>query len=60
MAGCINNKAGTQYTCMDKSLEQVPGSGANTDGYVFHPVKAYCGHYIPCSDKEVTCVVCTK
>ena len=60
MAGCHSNKAATQYTCMDKSLEQVPGSGANTDGYEFHPVEAYCDHYIPCSDKEVTCVVCTK
>ena len=60
MAGHHGHKAATQYTCVDKSLEQIPGSGANTDGYLFYTVEAYCGHYIPCSAKEVTCVVCTK
>ena len=60
MAGHYGHKAATQYTCVDKNLEQIPGSGANTNGYLFHTVEAYCGHHIPCSDKEVTCVVCTK
>ena len=60
MAGRRSHKAGTQYTCVDKSLEQIPGSGAIAHGYLFYTVEAYCGHYIPCSDKEVTCVVCTK
>ena len=60
MAGHHANKAATQYTCMDKSLEQIPGSGANTNGYSFFTVEAYCNHHIPCSDKELTCVVCTK
>ena len=60
MAGRHNHKAATQHTCVDKSLEQIRGSGADTDGYLFYTVEAYCGHYIPCSDKEVTCVVCTK
>ena len=60
MAGRITHKAATQYTCVDKSLEQIPGSGADTNGYLIYTVEAYCGHHIPCSDKEVTCVVCTK
>ena len=60
MAGYYSHKAATQYTCVDKSLEQIPGSGANTNGYLFHTVEAKCGHHIPCSDKEITCVVCTK
>ena len=60
MAGLHTLKAATQYTCMDKSLEQVPGSGSNTNGKLFFTVKAQCNHFIPCSDKELTCVVCTK
>ena len=60
MAGVNGHKAATQYTCVDKSLEQIPGSGGNTDGRLFYTVEAKCGHFIPCSDKELTCVVCTK
>ena len=60
MSGGYGNAAATQYTCVDKSLEQIPGSGANTFSYLFMPVEAYCDYRIPCSDKEVTCVVCTK
>ncbi|XP_065906808.1 short-chain collagen C4-like [Dysidea avara] len=60
MAGHYSHKAATQYTCVDKSLSQIPGSGGDTNGYLFFTVEAYCGHFIPCSDKELTCVVCTK
>ena len=60
MAGHQNQKAATQYICVDKSLEQIPGSATDTNGYLIYTVEAHCGHYIPCSDKEVTCVVCTK
>ena len=60
MAGKDDQKGATQFTCMDKSLEQVPGSGADTNGYLFYTVEAHCNHFIPCSDKELTCVVCTK
>jgi len=60
MAGRHNHKAATQFTCVDKSVSQIPGSGANTEGYLFYTVEAYCGHFLPCSDKELTCVVCTK
>ena len=60
MAGYYNQKGATQHTCIDESVEQISRSGVNTNGYLFHTVEAYCGHHIPCSDKELTCVVCTK
>ena len=59
MAGHHLQKAATQYTCVDKSLEQIPGSGTSTNGYRLYTVEAYC-NFIPCSYKELTCVVCTK
>ena len=60
MAGEHDFKAATQYTCVDKSLEQIPGSDANDDGYHLFTVEAYCHPGIACSGREVTCVVCTK
>ena len=33
MAGHHSHKGGTQFTCIDKSLEQVPGSGKSGIGY---------------------------
>jgi len=57
MAGC--HKAATKFTCVDKSLEQIPGSGANENGYLLYTVEVQC-HYIPCNEKELTCVKCTK
>jgi len=60
MAGHAGHKAGTMYTCMDKSFEQIGGSGADTNGRLFYTVEAYCNHFIPCSDQELTCAVCTK
>ena len=59
MAGRHTHKAATQFTCIDESLEQIPGSGRDTNGYLFYTTEAHCGHFIPCSDKELTCVVCT-
>ena len=60
MAGRHIHKASTQHVCMDKSLEQIPGSAADTNGYLFSTIEALCGHFIPCSDKELTCAMCTK
>ena len=60
MAGNLAFKAATKYTCVDETLEQIPGTATDTNGYLFYPVEAVCGQFIPCSDKEVTCVVCTK
>ena len=57
-----NHNTGT-YECVDKDAESVPGSGANTDGGVFHHVEASCNG-LPCppyvAEKELTCAVCTK
>ena len=60
MAGAHDHKAATQYTCVDEKVEQIPRSGTSTDGRRFYTVEAQCGHQIPCGNKEVTCVVCTK
>ena len=63
MAGHYNNKAATQFTCVDKSVEQIPGSGANSNGYRFYTVEANAdcgGNFLPCSSAELTCVICTK
>ena len=60
MAGRYSNKAATQFTCMDESLELIPGSGSDGGGYLFYTVEANqdCG-IIPCNEKELTCVVCS-
>ena len=42
MAGYHGHKAATQYTCIDDSLEQILGSGANVPGKLFYTIK--CGH----------------
>ena len=63
MAGKHDHKAATQFTCVDESLEQIPGSGGNTNGYRFYTVEANAdcgGNFLPCSSTELTCVVCTK
>ena len=60
MAGHYGNSAATQFTCIDKGLEQIPGSGTDTSGYLFYTAETQCDQHIPCSDKELTCVVCTK
>ena len=63
MAGAHNSKAATQFTCVDESVEQIPGSGGNTNGYQFYTVEANAdcgGNFLPCSPSELTCVACTK
>ena len=60
MAGYYSSSAATQFTCIDKGLEQIAGSGADTGGYLFYTAETQCNQHIPCSDKELTCVVCTK
>ena len=49
----------SMYNCVDKSLEQVHGSGGNQRGHEIFTVYVPCGYHIPCSSTEVTCVVCT-
>ena len=54
----------TMFECVDISPQSVPGSIANTDGALFYHTEVKCNHGIPCppydTQKEVTCVVCTK
>ena len=60
MAGYYGNKAATQFTCVDESLELIPGSGSDGGGYLFYTVEANLNcDIIPCNEKELTCVVCT-
>ena len=51
------------FECVDQSPQSVPGSIANTDGILFFHTEVKCNG-IPCppydTQKEVTCVVCTK
>ena len=51
------------FECVDQSPESIPGSIPNTDGALFFPTEVKCnGILCPPYDtqKEVTCVVCTK
>ena len=59
MAGYYSQEGSTMYNCIDKSLEQIPGSGSNQNPHVLYTVYAVCGHYFPCSSTEMTCVVCS-
>ena len=54
-----NYEGSSMYNCVDKSLEQIPGSGGNQHGHEIRTVYTVCGNYFPCSSTEVTCVVCT-
>ena len=60
MAGHYNHKASSQFTCVDESFQQILGSATFNGGYLFYTVEAYCNHFIPCSENELTCAVCTK
>ena len=54
----------TMFECVDHSPQTVPGSSANTDGALFYHTEVKCNYGLPCppynTQKEVTCVVCTK
>ena len=54
----------TMFECVDESPQSVPGSAANTNGVLFYHTEVKCNYGIPCppydTQKEVTCVVCTK
>ena len=53
----------TMFECVDKDLDSIPGSAANTNGALFYHVEAHCNG-MPCPpydpEKELNCVVCTK
>ena len=50
--------------CVDRNPESVPDSGDNKTGGVFFQVEVECNYGLKCppyySEKEVTCVVCTR
>ena len=54
----------TMFECVYRNPQSMPGSTADRDGTVFYHVEVKCNHGIPCppydTQKEVTCVVCTK
>ena len=53
----------TMFECVDRYPQSIPGSRSNTNGALFYHTEVKCNG-IPCSpydsQKEVTCVVCTK
>ena len=60
MTGGHNYEGSTMYDCIDKSLEQIPGSGSNQNQiYYTQFMQCVHGHYFPCSSIEMTCVVCS-
>ena len=52
------------FECVDQNPQSVPGSIAGTNGALFYHTQVKCSRGIPCppydTQKEVTCVVCTK
>ena len=60
-----NGNGATTFECVDVKYETIPGSATNTDGGVFYNVEARCDNRgLDCppynSEKELTCVVCTR
>ena len=53
----------TMFECVDQSPQSIPGSVTDTEGALFYHTEVKCNG-IPCppfdTQKEVTCVVCTK
>ena len=54
--------AGTEFICVDTSLESRPGSGDNHDGKLLYYTGAVCGS-LPCQpyaqDRTIVCAVCS-
>ena len=59
-----NDHNRSTFECVDHSPQSVPGSATNTNGALFYHVEVKCSTGIACqpydTQKEVTCVVCTK
>ena len=62
MANMVGHRR-TTFECVDHSPQSIPGSTADTDGALFFHTEVKCNG-ISCppyhTQKEVTCVVCTK
>ena len=63
MAGYYDHVAATDYHCIDKDPEDIPGGTANLNGKVLYFVEAACGSLL-CppyvNGREFPCVVCSK
>ena len=63
MTAYHNHGHPTDFICVDKDPEHVPGSHADKNGALLYPVEGVCGS-LPClpyvSGRELTCAVCTK
>ncbi|KAK3099862.1 hypothetical protein FSP39_010861, partial [Pinctada imbricata] len=63
MSGYHGHEAASQYICLDKDAETLPGTSANKDGKLLYLVEARCGS-LKCppyyEGRELACVVCTK
>ena len=63
MAGYYNHNGATDYYCVDKDPEDIPGGENNSNGRVLYFVEASCGSlrcppYV--SGREFQCSVCSK
>ena len=59
MSGHYSHEGSSMYNCIDKNLEQIPGSGSDQNPHRLYTVRADCGEYFPCGSTELTCVVCS-
>ena len=64
MAGHYNFSGATDYYCIDKDPENLPGGTGNDNGYLLYFVEARCGASLRCppyvNGRELQCAVCTK
>lgn len=63
MTSHYNHNHESEYICVDKDAEVVPGGHRNTNGALLYVVQSTCSS-LPCkpyiNGHELTCVVCTK
>ncbi|XP_071139058.1 uncharacterized protein [Mytilus edulis] len=63
MSGYHRHAAASEFACVDRDAEAIPGGSNNENGKLFYPVKTQCGS-LKCPpyihDTEVLCVVCSK
>ena len=54
----------SEFVCVDKDAEPVPGTQSDTNGALLYVVQAHCNSGLPCKPYiegyELTCVVCSK
>lgn len=62
-SGHYGHKHSTEFICVDRNAESVPGSSSGQHGVLLYPTQGICGS-LPCppyvSGRELTCAVCTK